>query len=470
MKKIKEEPLLFGFLFLFFIALTALAYFSTGTIESGDSFQHYLISRYAVNHPELYLDHWGKPFFTLVSSPFSQFGFLGINVFNILCSVFTAYFAYRIAQKLELKMPWAVLLLTLFSPVYFASLISGLTEPLFALVLMLSIYLCITKRYIAAALLISFHPFVRSEGSSIIFLFLLVLLFRKQWKAIPFLASGFLIYSVIGYFVFDDLLWVINHNPYRGPSVYGKGEFLHFIKEYDYILGLPLAVLFVTGLVTLAVRLGFFKRDPLPHLFPEELVLVAGACVIYLAGHSYVHWKGVMGSSGTLRVMAGMAPIAGLVALRGLNGISWLVNHQRLLVLPVVAFLGYAVVSVPFKQYDFPYTRSVEEQPLADCAAWIKDQGDDAKVYYLYPYLPFALDIDPYDRTRAGSLWEFGPEIPSGSYIIWDSHFCPEAKIPLERIRDDKAFDELRTFISPPFFTRPDGSPGNFEVYLFRKR
>ena len=33
----------------------------------------------------LYLDHWGKPLFTLLASPFAQLGFAGMKAFNALC-------------------------------------------------------------------------------------------------------------------------------------------------------------------------------------------------------------------------------------------------------------------------------------------------------------------------------------------------------------------------------------------------
>jgi len=68
------------------------------TGDEGDSIQHYLISRYSWVHPYLFFDHWGKPIFTILSSPFSQFGFKGIQIFNLLNLVGTQFALYLIGQ------------------------------------------------------------------------------------------------------------------------------------------------------------------------------------------------------------------------------------------------------------------------------------------------------------------------------------------------------------------------------------
>jgi hypothetical protein len=86
-----------------FLFLSVVAFSTNTTGDSGDSVMHYLFSRYAPEHPHLFFHHWAKPVFVLLSSPFSQFGFKGIMMFNILCITLTMYFSYRIAEYLELK-------------------------------------------------------------------------------------------------------------------------------------------------------------------------------------------------------------------------------------------------------------------------------------------------------------------------------------------------------------------------------
>lgn len=459
------------FLFLLFILLLVLAILSEGTPESGDSYQHYLMARYSFQHPELLLDLWGKPVFTLLSAPFAATGFLGINIFNILCGLLTAWLGYLIAQRLGLRLSWLAVFFTLFAPIYFICLFSGLTEPLFGLILIASIYLAISGKYEWSALLISFLPFVRSEGNGIILLFLLVLLLHRQWKAIPLLAAGTLVYTVAGYFYYDDIYWLINHHPYQGESVYGKGDLLHFIYQLPIIAGSPLALLFLAGIASLVIRLVRFKKKGLHPFFTEEFLLIAGACVLYIAGHSYVHWKGISGSSGTIRVMAAIAPVIGLVALRGLNDLFSLVSFHKVVMYPAMLVVVYFVTASPFRHHEIPLKRFGEEVQLAECSEWMKSQKlADRRIIYFYPYLAYSLGIDPFNWEKRGVLYEHDLNTEKGSIIVWDSHFGPvECGLPIERMMSDTTLKLLRNFRSESWLNA-EGKEEYFEVVVFEKQ
>lgn len=470
MKRNKIKPVHI-LLFLLFSLLLVLAIVSTGTPESGDSYQHYLMAKYSFQHPELLLDLWGKPVFTLLSAPFAAAGFIGINIFNILCAVGTSWLGYRIAKKLDLRLPWLAVFFTMFAPIYFICIISGLTEPLFGLILIASVYLFISKRFLWGSLLISFLPFVRSEGNGIILLFLLVLLLRRQWKAVPLLAAGTLAYTAIGYFYHDDIFWLINHHPYQGESVYGKGDLFHFIYEAPAIVGKPLSFLFVAGIAALLIRLIRFKKQALQPFFTEEFLLIAGACALYVAGHSYVHWKGISGSSGTIRVMAAIAPAVGLVALRGISDLFSLISYHKVVMYPAMIVLLYFVITSPFRHYEIPMQRFGEEVQLAECSEWMKaEQLADRKIVYFYPYLAYSLDIDPFNWEKRGILYEQGLNTEKGSIIVWDSHFGPvECMLPLERMEADSTLLMLNRFRSASWFDA-EGKEKYFEVVVFEKK
>ncbi len=66
------------------IVYSILVFLSEGTIGGADDVTHYRFSRYAFQNPSFFLNHWGKPFFTAISSPFAQFGYNGIRIFNVL--------------------------------------------------------------------------------------------------------------------------------------------------------------------------------------------------------------------------------------------------------------------------------------------------------------------------------------------------------------------------------------------------
>ena len=84
LKNISEIKLVTLIMGAWFIVLCLVAIFTNGTGDAGDSVQHYLFSKSAFKHPELFLDHWAKPIFVLLSAPFAQLGFVGMKIFNCL--------------------------------------------------------------------------------------------------------------------------------------------------------------------------------------------------------------------------------------------------------------------------------------------------------------------------------------------------------------------------------------------------
>ena len=123
-----------------FLALTLIWNSSTGLEGGQDSYMHYLFSRYSWSHPHLFLDQWGKPVFTLLSSPFSQLGINGLVLFNLFCLLFTGYYSYKICKSLSVSIPELAFVFVVFAPIAFGRSISGLTEPLNALLVALMLF------------------------------------------------------------------------------------------------------------------------------------------------------------------------------------------------------------------------------------------------------------------------------------------------------------------------------------------
>lgn len=233
------------------ISILILLFFN-GTGGAGDSIHHYQFARFAPQHPELYFDHWAKPFYVLLASPFAQFGFTGIKVFNIVVTFFTLYFTYKSIQKLKIDNAIVGAIILIFSPLCFVLTFSGLTEPLFAFFVSLGLYTILKNKLVLACILLSFLPFIRSEGLIIIGIFGLYFLIKKQWKVLPLLLFGHLAYMIAGFFFYRDFFWVFNKIPYaRLSSTYGNGELSHFIEQLFYVVGVPIYILFWVGIVAI---------------------------------------------------------------------------------------------------------------------------------------------------------------------------------------------------------------------------
>lgn len=481
--KSNESKLIFLLLAFLSVLFFLISYLSYATFDRGDGIRHYMMARYSWQHPMMLLDLWAKPLFTFLLSFFAQFGILGATVFQIVCGLLSSWFCFRIAKKLQIANALLIPVFVFFAPIYFAVVNSGLTEPFFGLTIVCSVFLLTEKKYIWSAIVISFLPFARNEGFLFLPAFALVFFLRKQYVSIFFLAAGTILLSLIGFVVFRDIAWLFSHNPYKGhQDIYGHGELLHFVKEYNQILGLPLSCLFLAGLLWMGFRIVQIKKSfQTNFFFSEELFLIFGCLSIYFVGHSIFWWKGLFSSFGLIRMMAGVVPLAAIICLRGFNLLlSPLQKYLQQKVFPYVS-IGITlicltlVIRAPFKQYYFPFQLSIEDKTVAAAAEWYQNSGiKNKKIYFLHPFLPFTLNADPFNSAVMQELWgldKVHPEksIEEDALIFWDSHYSPnEGELKLESLLNNPNFVLLQK--AKPGIDFPTLGGNNFEVYLFLKK
>lgn len=458
-----------GLVFVFIVLFT-LCFYSEGSQGSADSFKHFRISKYAFSYPHLFFDHWGKPFFILLSSPFAQFGFTGIRLFNILIGLSSAWLVYKTARMLGLKLAFTGALFALASPFYTSILLSGLTEPLFGLILIVSAYLFLKEKYIPSIIVISIIPFVRTEGFIFFPLFVIALALRQKWKVIPFLLFGFIAYSLAGYPFTHDIFWVINDMPYTGAGdIYGKGSFWHFFSHAELIFGLPLLILLIGGILYLCVR--YLKNLNNSTLF-IHLLLIPAPIIGYFMAHTLVRWIGVGNSIGLTRVITGIMPLAGLCGVYALQ--VFFQKEKTVLTGKILAGLfSIWCIVLPFTTDKFPVQLSKEEVLLKKVGVYLSEKHANEFMIYYNPTISFFMDFDPYDASRSREQvvdYRYPARgMKPGTLILWDSHFGPnEGRLPLEKLKNPAQFELLQSFYPEQPFTVLGGH--NYEIHLFRKK
>ncbi len=432
--KLPKAPDSIAILLMFILALPVL-YFSLLVpfeTDTGDSVVHYFFARYAFQDPKLFLDHWAKPFFTLLASPFAQFGFSGIKLFNGLIGLFSAWFAFCIAKKLELKFPWLAIILVMFAPAYFVKLFSGYTEPLFGLILIASVYLVLIRRPFSAAVLLSFLPFVRSEGLILLMVFTLYFVLQKNYKAIILLATGHIFYSVAGFISGKNLLWIFTEMPYHVVSTYGKGNFSHYPQQLMLTLGVPVFLLCICGIVFLLLSIAIPKIKANSLYRAEVNVLIFGSFAAYFLFHVVSWGFGLFGSAGLSRVLTAMVPLLGVISLIGFNFlIGWKYKSRlplhALIYVPVITYiLVFPFLSNPASiNRGKDLQRSAEMKLMHTIAGDINKQYPGKFLYYSNPYLSYALNINPFDQTKhlCFTDWQSRKILQPNSLVIWDNWF-----------------------------------------------
>lgn len=441
-----------AFLLLFCI----VAVIANGTGDSGDSVLHFLYAKHALQYPEFFIHHWAKPVFVLFSCPFAQFGFIGMKIFNCIIAALTGYFSYRTARKLNIKQAGLSVVFLFFSPLYFVLIFSGLTEYLFAFLLILSIYLMIDGKTLSATVLVSFLPFARSEGLIILAVFLVYLLVKRRFRVLPFLITGHLVYGIAGSFFHHDLLWVINKIPYANlGSPYGSGGLFDFFNKLFYVIGAPLYALAVIGFIS--IILGFFvlKFRNAKQTRAEELLLIYGCFAAFFVAHSLFWWLGIFNSMGLIRVLICIMPLSAIIALNGFGLLTHIHYIKQLIVKKIIMFallacvVGFPFVSNPAAiQWDSELSLGKDQLLINELVALVEKKFADHKLYYSHPYISIVLDIDHFNPDIHQDIdVAMNEGIPAKSLIIWDDWFSvTERGISHETLMKDDRFERIETY------------------------
>lgn len=411
---------LFYTLFLVYSIVFLGIFFScNGTGDSGDSIMHYLYAKYALHQHQLYFHHWAKPFFVLIASPFCQFGFKGVQVMNLLCALGTLIYTYKLAVKLNLKLPWIAVFIVITSPINYQLTLTGLTEPLFGFLLLLSFYY-LDRWMLISLIIISFLPFVRSEGIIISGSVFLYLLYDKKYKYIPILAFGHIVYALLGYSYYQDILWVFNKIPYIGfHSNYGNGNLIHFVKSMHKIIGFSNAILLGISVLFLMKKTydAFKKKISLNGSNLEILIIVTS--VLFFLFHSIAWAFGWFNSFGLLRVLIPIIPFFAIIVNRFLENI--VSNIKLILIFFTVTLCITCLDQFIFKidKYNLDISQVVN---LKSYSYIVANKLNTHKIYTHAPYLKVLINKNPFlNEFSKEDLHSF--KLKQGDILVWDDWY-----------------------------------------------
>jgi hypothetical protein len=449
LKVIKEQSLYITLSVIVLIQVFLLL-FNGETYGGADNVGHFQLARYSFIHPELLLDLWGKPVYTFLLAPFTLLGYAVAKSFNLILAVFTLALSAKFADKIFKGSSLPIVILVAFSPVYFFLMITCLTEVLFSLTLVAAVYLFYKEKFALSAIVLSFIPFVRSEGMVLFPVFALAFLLKNKYKPIFLLSVGTIFYSIVGFLVYGDLLWILHRFPYSmGESVYGSGSLFHFVKTSNFIFGVPFLILLVLGIVYWLYQI--FRKFSLKDDNLILFIVVTGSWLGYFVAHSYAWWQGTGGSLGLTRVIGAVIPLAAITAVKGIQCITENIKNRQISS-GIIVLLSAAQVFMLFNRYDMPTKVSSIDQLVQKSVGFLKQSSIEGKVFYFNPEFVFHLGIDPSDQSKCN--WGIADkERPSnsmnyGDIMIWDAHFgSNEGGVLLDNLQKDSLLLEIKTFL-----------------------
>ena len=411
------------------ILFISIIFFSDLTYSNYDNWQHFLISKYFFYNPQLGLDTWGKPLFTVLCAPFTQLGFKGAQLFNFLSFCLSVIVITKILKEINVIAHWFLLILIIGSPVFFMCTISSLTEPLFSLLLLFSIYLFIKDKIIISLLVLSFLPFVRNEAYFMWIPFCYLLIKdRKLWQ-ISLLSFGSFLFIIISAIYYNDILFLIRDNHYLNHNGhYGSGSFFHFFiripEWFGIVAGGLLVYLFKDSII--AFRKNESNTD-------KVIFLTLGCFLLYLFMH-IIFWRfGIMGSLGLSRVMGGVSTVGAL-------GIYILFVKRGFLEYKVLVWCSSILVifNLFFSIY---FIEKYQSAVIFDIIEVLEHKGltENYKIHYFDPELPVRIDKNPFgtDIAELKGIQDFN-KIQKNDIIVWDTYCETEVGINKKLFSSEK--------------------------------
>ncbi len=406
------------------------------------------------------LDLWGKPFFTLLASPFAQFGILAVYAMNMAATLATAWISYLTGRKLGMRNPWLLIVLFGLQPIVFANFHSALTEPTNALVLIYVMYLLVSYRYAPALILASFLPIIRTEGLVLIAAMIPFIVLKKKTKYLPLLFSGTVVFAILAALISGEWDYFISHNPYfkfesDGKFDPGSGSFLHFAEAQKSITGLWITALMVVAIFFILDYIYSRYKKRTPHEMSQFVLwlflpLFGG----YFFAHSFIWWAGMMGSHGLIRVFVVVSPIAALLAQYSLHRIMSLDIRLLNRAIKVISVSIASIIGIWGADMPMPFSNKVSISGYPGRDLWLEAIDSVERMgYHNYvlvhqlPELNVHLDLDPFEAperiqkgktqylwsldTRPGADW-----FPKNTVILWDNfHARRDAPMPLDSLR-----------------------------------
>lgn len=434
-------------IFIFFITNLFL---SSGFTGGAESIWHYNYSHFVFKNPSRLFDIWAKPFYTLLSAPFAIFGFKAVQFFNILLALAAGLFSYLVAKELNMKQPILAIILCCFTPVFTYNVFSGLSEILFALITIVTSYLFLKNRYVLASVILSFLPFVRPEGIFLIPIFAFYLIYKKQYKALPFMLIGFLGYTIVGGLVNNDFLWIFSQNPYSDKvGIYGTGSFFQFIKRSPGYFGIPNEIFYVTGLVagiTLYLR---SNRE-----YSKEFFLVILPFFAFLLIHSFMWWTGLGNSQGSNRYMAAIVPLMAVMSTRGLTLFSLMfeILFKSVWIRIAALYIGIiSVIHIPFAVQNYPIKKDPYNKLVKQTIGWVKEIGlDKSKIFFKDSNFPHTLGVSPFDTLKTQNAFNkqicLSDNVKEGTLIIYDERYFPLDGVEFDTLVQNKNYELQKVF------------------------
>ena len=347
-----------------FLALTVLAaavYFVYSFISEGfyqhDEAGHFINMRSFWHNPTDILSIWAKPGFKLFFVIPSLLGSQAVLIVNCVVAALCCYLAVKIAQLAGFKTPVLAFLMLFLQPFWLELSFRNYSEILTAFFLLLAVHFYYRERFWAAALVLSYTATIRQEMYTLIAVYGLYLLIRKQILPILCLTVFPLLNNLWGWITSGDPIFLYNQMFGAVETIQGAYPsmgFLHYPRMSLTVFG---ALALVFFLVYLGQALFYKQKVDWPILVPLAVYFLQ-YCIFQIRSMEI----GPSGA-GNLRNLVAVSPLVAILAGLGADRLSDLPDRKKLLGL-LAPFGLVVLIYLRYKHNHLTLLRQADCKPV----------------------------------------------------------------------------------------------------------
>jgi hypothetical protein len=278
-------------------------------------------------------------------------GYSVLQLFNSFLAGFTVFFSYKILQQLKSKYSLIIFFLLGIQPLWFMLSFRSYAEILVAFLLVLATFQHFNKKYVFAALILSYVAFTRQELHVLSGLYFIYLVVKKQWLSAVLTGTFTVINFIIGFAQTGDFLHVVNEIKAYSEQLkdaYPRQGFDHYFLMSSVIFGSLNVVLFFNYLGGLILQ----KIKPVWILLIPVLVVFLLNCAF---NAQFMEFS--IGNGGNLRYLLTISPFLAIIGVLSFDNLALLKPRWKigLFLIPLIILIAV------YQTYDHNFIKLNEE-------------------------------------------------------------------------------------------------------------
>ena len=280
-----------------------------------------------------------------------------MKVFNSVITALTVYFSYQILAKLGSKNKLLIFLVLGIQPLWFMLSFRNYSELTVAFLLVLGALQFFNKRYVWAALIMSYVAFTRTEYHMISGLLFLVLIFKKEWLAAILTGTFTVLQNLVGWIKTGDILYLPHElaaYSERIKDAWPKQGFDHYFLMSNTIFGAVALTLLIGYIAIIVIN----KKKPNWFILIPVLLIFLFNCAMNSQSLDFGP-----GNGGNLRYLIIIAPLIAILGVLAVDEISKF-NKKYLLLVFFIPFVLAVGIYQTYEHNFINFTEAEDWNPL----------------------------------------------------------------------------------------------------------